>query len=419
MSFKRPPVYIGRLQNPNNRETDFIYGGERSLITIAPPESGKTWANVIPTLLMYDAPAVVLDIVGNCYKNTSKRRAEFGRVIRFAPFDPEESEKYNPLEFIRADERYLWADTRKLVDMLIVPESGKKSTWEQRGKMLLTAMIAYLVKDERERKGKAPNMQDVLDLLQGSDEYLTGFFLEICKSDIAPLRRAGDTFGSMHHGAPKQFLGVKDGAIEHLQVWEGYSLSQVTQECTWTPEEFKGDSKPTLFIEIPFDQIEEYSAVLRTIIAQHFNILTTQPLARQSVLFILDEFPQLGYMKAIEQGIEVGRNAGLRFWLFAQNIGQIKTRYQNWDGLIDLMGVEIYMNQKKEEAAKIAKRLGKKKGLLDGKERPMVEAQDLETGAYADFQIVFSQNQPPCKVRKIPAYSDESEFKPLLGSIDD
>src|ERR1035441_9924097 len=91
------------------------YSGDGSMITIAPPGSGKTQCNVFPNLLQWPGPAVVLDVKGEIYDKTSRWRSEnIGPVIKFSPLDPAHSACYNPLTQIRRESLFLWEDARFL-----------------------------------------------------------------------------------------------------------------------------------------------------------------------------------------------------------------------------------------------------------------------------------------------------------------
>ena len=84
--------------------TPLTYSGDGSIVTIAPPGSGKTQCNVFPNLLTWTGPAVVLDISGDIYEHTAVwREKNIGPVYKFSPLEPEASHKYNPLTFVRHD----------------------------------------------------------------------------------------------------------------------------------------------------------------------------------------------------------------------------------------------------------------------------------------------------------------------------
>ncbi|WP_205387747.1 cell envelope integrity protein TolA, partial [Pseudosulfitobacter sp. DSM 107133] len=82
-------------------QRDVNYNGEKSLITIAGPGSGKTQCHVLPNLNSFEGAAIVLDVKGECYdKSASWRREHVGPVFAFAPSNPDASQKYNPLQLM-------------------------------------------------------------------------------------------------------------------------------------------------------------------------------------------------------------------------------------------------------------------------------------------------------------------------------
>lgn len=63
------------------------YSGDGSIVTIAPPGSGKTLCNVFPNLLTWKRPAVVLDISGDIYEHTGAwRSSNLCAVYKFSPW---------------------------------------------------------------------------------------------------------------------------------------------------------------------------------------------------------------------------------------------------------------------------------------------------------------------------------------------
>ncbi|MCB1809915.1 MAG: type IV secretory system conjugative DNA transfer family protein, partial [Candidatus Competibacteraceae bacterium] len=184
--------------------TDLCYSGEGSLITIAPSGTGKTQCHVLPNLLNYPGPVVVLDVKGECYDKTAKWRSEnVGPVYRFAPFDSDNSACFNPLSFVRNDPEYVWEDAAFLVDMLLVTQNEKDPTWEESAKNLLTCIIAWAVTYK-----EAPGLEAVLDVLGGLhwDEFIN----ESLTGENSPrqLTRRANAFLEMTETAPKQRQGI-------------------------------------------------------------------------------------------------------------------------------------------------------------------------------------------------------------------
>ncbi|WP_234420870.1 type IV secretory system conjugative DNA transfer family protein [Xanthomonas fragariae] len=87
----------------------------------------------------------------------------------------------------------------------------------------------------------------------------------------------------------------------------------------------------TVYLVMPANRIGPNARFLRLFIGSVLTAITssaTQPPYR--VAFVLDEFAQLGYMKAIEDAVSLMRGYGLAFWVFLQNLSQLKGVYPRW-----------------------------------------------------------------------------------------
>src|SRR5690606_39068144 len=94
--FKNESNYKLSLGHLENSESILHYSGEGSLITIAPPGSGKTQCFVFPNLLNWKGAAVILDLKSEIYPVTYKwREQHVGEVFKFNPLDPNNSNSYN------------------------------------------------------------------------------------------------------------------------------------------------------------------------------------------------------------------------------------------------------------------------------------------------------------------------------------
>ena len=95
---ERYRIPLGRMKGANNRPIGFqaavqqtttkkgklvVAPAEKHLITIAPTGAGKFRSVLAPELLTYPGPIVCLDIKGEAYAVTARRRRELGqRVVR-------------------------------------------------------------------------------------------------------------------------------------------------------------------------------------------------------------------------------------------------------------------------------------------------------------------------------------------------
>lgn len=398
----RYALHIGSFANG----TPLNYSGEGSIVTIAPPASGKTQCNVFPNLLTWTGPAVVLDISGDIYEKTAAwRQNNVGPVYKFSPLEPDDSHKYNPLTFVRRDPDYIWEDSRLLAEMMIVPGLNSEPFWENEARTLLTAAIAHVCFNNPADQGP---MHALLDILYGGpawDSMLRGLELTV---DVRVMAQHATALRSMNE---KTLSSVLQVARSSLGAWAGERIARATSKSDWSPDDLRSGSNPTVYIYIRPNEVDAYLSLLRVFIGQHIRKLTSgkvPPPGSPPILFMLDELPRLRNMPPVDEALNIGRKYGLRLWMFAQSVGQLQKAYDNADGMLSSCAVRIYMNPSGADglAEKISEELGYVESVNDNSRRRLVEATDLAGPKYRDRQIVISSGGKPVIVTKDYAYKN-------------
>jgi type IV secretion system protein VirD4 len=395
-------LYIGSFQD----DSTLSYSGDGSMVTIAPPGSGKTQCNVFPNLLTWEGPAIVLDISGDIYEHTAAwRAANVGPVYKFNPLDPDDSHKYNPLTFVREQPDYIWEDSRLLAELMIVPSGAADPFWENEARTVLTAAIAYVCYSNPPTERP---MYAVLDVLFGGkpwDDMILGLKMAI---DVRVMTQHATSLAGMNE---KTLSSVLQTARSSLGAWTGERVARVTAHSDWNPLDLRSGVNPTIYISVRPNEVEAYLSLLRVFIGQHIRVLTGGPVpARDAapILVMLDELPRLRYMAPIDEGLSIGRKYGLRLWMFAQSVGQFQTAYPNADGLLGSCAVRIFMNPSGADglAERLSEELGYVDSVNDNSRRRMVEAADLAGPSYKDRQIVVAMGTKPAAVRKDFAFAN-------------
>ena len=381
------------------------YSGDGSMVTIAPPGSGKTQCNVFPNLLQWRGPAIVLDISGDIYEHTAAwRAANVGPVYRFDPLDPANSHKYNPLTFVRHEPDYIWEDSRLLAEMMIVPSGAADPFWENEARTVLTAAIAYVC---HTRPPADRPMHAVLDVLFGGQSWsdmILGLKMAI---DVRVMTQHATSLSTMNE---KTLSSVLQTARSSLGAWTGERVSRVTSRSDWSPVDLRGGGNPTIYISVMPHEVETYLSLLRVFIGQHIRLLVGGPVPPRDappILVMLDELPRLRYMPPVDEALNIGRKYGLRLWMFAQSVGQLQTAYPNADGMLGSCAVRIFMNPSGADglAERLSEELGYVDSLNDNSRRRMVEAAELAGPTYKDLQVVLARGTKPAVVRKDFAYA--------------
>jgi type IV secretion system protein VirD4 len=378
------------------------YAGEGHLITIAPSRMGKSQCHVIPNLLTWDGPAVVLDIKNELYAATAGwRAANVGPVFKFSPLTPDDSHHYNPLAEVSDDLDFLWEDAGLLASMLIVPKSQKEPFWEEKARDLVQAAIAHTIymypPGER-------SMSNILNIVHGLD--WERFIAGLTSTDDPEMMRAAASLGEIE---PRLRDSIRQTANTSLQCWGGRRITKSTATSDWHPSDLKGPGKPTIYICLRPNEVERYIPMLRVLIAQHIRSLVgvANPARdQQQVLFLLDEFPQLRAMKPVEEALEIGAQYGIKIWMFAQNMSQMENTYERADGMVGGCAVRCFMNPGMQDglAQKLSDQLGYRDSVLDGSRVKVVEPNVLAGPDFKDRILVTATSALPGVLTKRPAH---------------
>src|SRR5690606_38877847 len=82
------------------------------------------------------------------------------------------------------------------------------------------------------------------------------------------------------------------------------------------------------YLVIPPDQLPVLFPLLRMLLAMAVTQLQREkPDGGLPVVVMIDEFPQLGQMKPIMEGLRYLAGYGVRLWLFAQDLGALRQTY--------------------------------------------------------------------------------------------
>lgn len=402
------------------------------LITFAPTRSGKGVGHVIPNLLDHQGSVVVNDIKGENYAITARYRRQFSQVVKFAPFD-EDSSCYNPLDFIRIGTEDELDDVSLIADMIIIvnPES-KDPFWEREAKNLVTALILHVATS-------APpalrNMGEVRYLLMQNSKDFQFTLKEMMQSKNKHVKKMGSALASTEPKVLSNFLST---ARSQTSVWDSPRLQAITSRTDFKPEEVK--HKPVSFyLIIPPEYLDVYQPVIRLMIGITIASMTrTKGKPEKPVLFLIDEFPALGYMKNIEVGIGYLAGYGISLWMFIQDLSQLKSNYPKWESFIANCSARMAFGTNDVETAKVLSDMlgtttittssegtNKEAGLL----RRRVSGHSTNTSESSrqlmtpdevmrmpwDAQLIFVQGCKPIIAEKL-RYFQEPEFK---GHFDD
>ncbi len=384
------------------------FRGKESLVTFGPPGRGKSQAHALLNLLIFTGPMVVLDFKGELFQASAGYRQTGlnARILRFSLMKGEtEGHCYNPLAFLSRDPEDIWDEARGMAIDLIDAPVGGDPFWTNSARDLVAVLIGSMLLQE---DAEDTNFSELMLKLSLGGEKREQQFEAI-------VERAGQQFVMGLRNRAQAFLDMKSSektleniyqhARQALSCFESPLVHRMTQTSDWSAEDLR-EGATTLYLTLPFEQIEPFAPLMRVIIGQHIKRLTQKEPEQSElpVTLMLDELPQLGNFDAVVKAVEIGRSYGLRVWSFAQHPQQFENSFERWKVLVDSPAVRCYMNPDLEAAHMLSQTLGEVSDIFTGTSRPLASPAELMGHEFENKIIVLQAGSHVYSVDKVMAY---------------
>ncbi|CVI17417.1 putative VirD4/TraG family protein [Agrobacterium fabacearum CFBP 5771] len=337
-----------------SRPASYVHwDGDGHLLTIAPTRSGKALTTIIPNLLRYQGSCVILDPKGELYGATSKWRSSLGPVYRIAPFDTDHSKphhRFDPVSQIGSE-----ADARAIAQQMFPPDPKASSFFADDAEGFLTAVILYV------RHNAPPHRQNLATVSQMA--ALKGASLLQAVRKMASFPPTASAANALLDKDPQRGLKVlQDTLTSKINRWLDAEIQATTAGSDVDFKRLK-DNTATVYIEIPFHMMKTYAGWLRVVLKAALDAMIANPkIPEIPVLFVLDEFLNIGAFPEYRDAIRTHAGAGVRLWFFLQDIYSIEEHYpgNSWRPFLNCAVKQFFGVNDHDTATMIGSYLGHK-----------------------------------------------------------
>ncbi|HGK8912549.1 TPA: type IV secretory system conjugative DNA transfer family protein, partial [Pseudomonas aeruginosa] len=350
---------LGRVSDaPAGLDQRFRFTGH--VVTVAPTGSGKGIGAVIPNLLDYPDSALVLDVKGENAAVTARARRALGQAVYSVdPFavNGDGGSAFNVLDRLDVWNPDCVSESAILADALVIAESkGDAVHFDESAKNFLQGLMLHVAGlDDAERR----NLGELRRLLTAGESEFFDVLGAMAADDTAAFgipARAANTLMGM---ADKERGSVLSTARRNTAFLDDPRVSAALSRSDFDLSEIKATAM-TVYLVMPANRIGPNARFLRLFISSVIAAITSsnvQPAHR--VAFLLDEFGQLGYMKQIEDAVSLLRGYGLAFWVFIQDLSQLKGTYPKWQTFLANSAKSFFGTDDYDTAKYISDSLGK------------------------------------------------------------
>ena len=312
-----------------------LHTGGGHILTIAPTGAGKGISCIIPTLLRYPGPVIVIDPKGENYAVTADRRRALGQEV--VVLDPvgitgaAEPGALNPLDLVDPSDGQCIDDTAALASLLsggLEREDPKNLFWYQRGEQLLTGILQLVALTRRGSDRTLTEVRRILNL--PADDFLQLAATEMANCPDPDVQQVAGTLVNPAQEMVGSILGMAQNSLGFLR---GALLQASTTTSSFDLADVTAGKPLSIYIVIPPDKLESQRNLLRVWIGALMSALMRRraPVPR-STLLVLDEAAQLGPLDQLRQAVTLMRGYGLQTWSFWQDMSQLVNLYpRDWE----------------------------------------------------------------------------------------
>lgn len=416
---------------------------------------------------------VVFDPKGENYEASAGWRSKFSVVIPFRPLGdrplteedkkaekwksvkPEWTAHYNPIHEIpdNPNTAFAWADMIAEIFFGNEKKGGggdeTSAYFANKARDIFTAVILHVrFAPEDKIPWKEKNMSKVLAFMSeasndgktgkdASDEENEGCGEAMCAEMIA-TDHGSETINNLIKLAANRstMQPAKERGSTYSTVFSKISLFQdpliaeATSYSDFSVDDFiNGKNAISLYLIVPYNHIDRIAPVFRMLITfmiKKFSDGTTNANSvklKNPCMFLLDEFPVLGYFPDIAQNMGILRGYGVTFFIISQSIQQMADTYgENHPFMGHCKTKIIYAPNEPKDAESVSRIIGTRSVLLDNKSSNMaslgasnLSSQEISVSLVnadelmkLEFSrcIVLLEGKAPYKGKKVVYYED-------------
>ncbi|HEY0927951.1 MULTISPECIES: type IV secretory system conjugative DNA transfer family protein [unclassified Brevundimonas] len=328
---------------------------EGHLMTIAPTGAGKGTGCIVPALLRFDGPVIVIDPKGENALMTARRRRELGQAV--AIIDPMgvtglDAASLNPLDVLDPDSPTFVDDAMAIVSALSAPNVAADVSdggyWRERGSTFVLGVLLHVMSDlppaqrhletvrmlVNQAVGEVGAYSAAVERPQG-ESALAGTVLHALEA--SRNAEARDIGRMLRIGAVSTLGGILSFSQNIVDVVRSGMIAPAIRTTSFDLGAVQRGEPLSIYLVLPPHMLESHGRLLRLWV----HVLMTQISGRsgrpqKSTLFILDEAAQLGAFDDLRRAITLLRGYGLQTWSFWQDPSQLMTLYpRDWQTMVN------------------------------------------------------------------------------------
>ncbi|WOC15620.1 type IV secretory system conjugative DNA transfer family protein [Pseudochrobactrum sp. MP213Fo] len=354
--FRKEGHVFGRINDNILRCKD-----DRHHLIIGPTRSGKGAGYVIPNALMHKGSMVVTDLKGEIFAATAGfRRKNGNQVFLFSP-GAENTNRYNPLDFIRQGRGNRTTDIQNIATILVPENEGSENAvWQATAQQLMAGVISYILESafykNRRNLGEVNSFFNAGVDLQAMMKFIISREPELSKFTV-------ESFNSYTALADRSAASALLDIQKALRPFKNERIVSATNTTDIDLRAMK--RRPiSVYLAPNITDITLLRPLLVLFLQQLMDILTLEHDPHSvPVYFLLDEFRQLQKMNEIMTKLPYVAGYNIKLAFIIQDLKNLDEIYGETarHSLLGNCGYQLILGANDQETAEYASRsLGKR-----------------------------------------------------------
>ncbi len=316
---------LGKLGSPNSKRPFLVSKTFPHALIVAPTGRGKGVGFVIPNLLTYKGSAVVLDVKGENFRETSRFRAIMGdKVFRFAPTDWDRpTHRYNPLARIAA----MTNPDRQQMELKLTAKLFLQTDNEKLSGLLAGGIDLFVAAGLLAFERGVPTIGEIYRITASGGDKQKEYLKRSQEVKNKSAKLIFERMASTNNDTLTSYLSLL--MTSGLDTWDNRAIDAATATSDFSFRDIR--RRPhAIYLVVESEMIRPLAPLIRLFFSDLIASLQAQEPGDDEpwpVMIMLDEFDRLGKMPIVAESIKTLRSFGGNLAIVTQTIPALDEIY--------------------------------------------------------------------------------------------
>lgn len=329
-------------------------------LLVAPTGRGKGVGFVIPNLLLYKGSAVVLDVKGENFLNTSRHRKGQGdKIFRFAPSDWDRAtHRYNPLDRIAKIEN----PNRQLMELQLTAGLFLQADNDRVAGLLDGGIDLFVAAGMLAFERGTPTLGEIYRIAASGGDKKQEYLLRSEEVRNPAAKLIFERLASTNNDTLTSYLSLL--MTSGLKTWANPAIDAATAVSDFSFRDIRRIPQ-SIYLSVELDMIKPLAPLIRLFFSDLIASLQAKEPAKDEpwpVMILLDEFDRLGKMPIVAESIKTLRSFGGNLVIVTQTIPAVDEIYGE-NTRLSLQGgagIKLYLTPSEEKTVEeLSRAVGK------------------------------------------------------------